>query len=224
VVLLLALLQWLPGGGPTDDEVARAYAAQLGVQDRQAALRLYRAAHAALGPIASDARVRRAVTLDVTRRGADAFVGDEATRGIARLPASALDTWNRLRGAIADATADACVELGARSSDPRRIGPALVRLADDDLGAWFALLAQAARLELDGDVAPRIDPMALTEGDDAIASMAAPDDAAFLREARGAAMLDATSACRLTRLSIAGAARLPPDLRERYLRAIAQHD
>jgi hypothetical protein len=206
---------------PSDDEIATVYGRRLGIEDRAAAVRVYRAAVAALGPTLSDGRVRRAAN---PSRPAAEVAGELALHGLARLSLADLDQWNRLTGALADATPEACTEMSSRNPDPRRIGPALAHLSDADLRAWFELQARAARLELDGEAAPTIDPTALDCGYDAMIASASPDDAEFLQTALAAAMLDDASACRLVRLTTQAARALPPNTRDPFFRALVSRD
>jgi hypothetical protein len=193
--------------------------------------RVERVANARMGKLMKDPRIQKIITREV--KGADpdtafargAAIGERmGRRGVARLPFEKLKVWSDVRLKLAGISPDVCAGLWTGNSTAAQLNEGFAKLDNDDLDAFFKVLADGMRLELDADGGdlPKTSATALGEGLNELVDLVPKADAAkYARALKTGTLATRDEACAATRAVHGHWRDLKKTDGEDFLRALA---
>jgi hypothetical protein len=152
---------------------------------------------------------------------AQAHAASLTARGITLLPAGELERWAFLRLRLAEVSPAYCAAAWRGGLTPRDLYRALDALTEEEQQRWGELVTRGGQLALDTPPAETAHGRTLQRGIATIAATLPPDERADFDRDVGLADPGAERACQLVQLVFRGAATLPAQERDAFLRALA---
>lgn len=173
----------------------------------------------ALLPVMQQREVQHKLSA-VSPSRAQLLARDLARRSVPYLAPRDLELWAATRERAARASPAVCAKLW-KGGDDAFLGPAIAQLGDEELEAYVAMLARGFALRLERKPPPSVRPGSIERGIGAAASaLDGEARAAFERDVKRHDIGDAR-ACELFLLLSAAAAKLEPNARSDFYRALA---
>jgi hypothetical protein len=146
-----------------------------------------------------------------------------AHAGLRRLATVDLESWNRLRLALAELSAPLCTGFWSGQFDPKIVQESIEKLPDPQLDEWMRISLHASQLELDDKTDGQKGDIPIDRVFELVAAKLPAADSTRLQKAIAQGMsLDAGEACWTMQTILKTVGTLEPANREVALRALAQ--